>query len=479
MSVSGRSISETAPSGRFDKVKGAVASVASLVDPSGDPDPQGHVHASTETIRVSYDVNRPEDDALQDYWDTYEKNPIVRRMISNFASEVVEPGWFITADDEELKEELTEFLEQVAIVDGEVNRNFIDVAEQAVVQREVRGTVLIEKVRDNDGNYTALNPLNPETFEIYTKPGKAILLAPDDHQEFDDIKLTEGGDAAAYVQFDDKWDRFRNRQEKRFTRDQLIKIVRDADVGEVFGTSVIEPIQDRSDALRDKLQDNDDAIATKAWPIIIFQGGPDDEPWSREEMEDFMDNLDIENIQPGTMIGVGGDMGLETFSGEVADIGDSLDFDLNWNIAAMPGPSYAIGGFEENVGQPIATQQAAEFRKEIRKMRRDLENKFTPFLKEIAEQYDLTNNTSAIDSIQLHITRPDGLVPPEDISGNIIRYESTSPQGGNGGQPLPGSNSSPGGDGENENMPDIRGSPRQLSRRPSVWQDREDLTTNA
>lgn len=488
MSVSTRSISETSGSdGRFDRLTSSIrGSVEELIQPSSEPDPQGHTHASTEVYRIGYDVNRPDDDDLQQYWTTYKQNPVVRRMISNFASEVVEPGWFITADNDETEEELTEFMEQVGIIDGNVNENFIELAEQLVIQYEVRGTALIEKVKDDEGRYTALNPLNPETFEIYTKPGAAILVAPDDNDLDGDVKMTDDNKVAAYVQFDDRHDVWRDRKEKRFARDEMIKLTRDADVGEVFGNSLIEPIQDRSEALREKLQNNDDAIATKAWPIVIFQGGSEEEPWSLEEMQGFMENLDSENLEPGTMIGTGGDMSIEEFSGEVADIGDSLDFDLNWNISAMPGPSYAIGGFEENVSKSVAQQQAAEFRKEIRKMRRDIENAFTPFLKEVANQHDLDD----ADSVQLHVTRPDGMVPPEDVSGNIIRYQSDSPQGdGSGGQSLPGNNSSQGDAGEDNDGQTFRGSPRQVkqssrqteenSQPLSVWEADDELASNA
>lgn len=415
---------------RFGRLRSVIGnsrrSVAELFhEDTGDPEPEAFTHSSTETFNAGYDVNRPPRDDLQKYWRLFETVPIIRQPITNLSSEVIEPGWFVTAEDDSTADTLTEFLEQAAIVEGEVDRNFSELVRKIVVEREVRGTALVEKVTDDNGNIVALNPLQVSTFEIYTKPGTSILLSPDD-TDINGAKLTDNGEASAYVQFDNKFSKWDDRPEKRFTRNDIIKVTRDADIGEVFGTSRIESVAQRANGLMRKLDDNDDAISTKAWPIIVFQGGNEENPWTLDEMEDFMEAYKDENLTPGTMTGVTGEMSIETFSGEVADIGEAVQTDVNMIISNMPGPKYSLGGFSESVGQAVAGAQERQYKKLVRDIRRELEDRITPVLEEVAEQHDDLDN----EDVQLHIARPEGQVPPEDVSGSIIRYTSDSPQGG-------------------------------------------------
>lgn len=441
---------------RFGRLRSVVGNTRRSVSElfhsdTGDPEPEAFTHSSTEVFDAGYEVNRPPRDDLQKYWRLFETVPIIRQPVTNLSSEVIEPGWFVTADDDDTADTLTEFLEQAAIVEGEVDRNFSELVRKIVVEREVRGTALVEKVPDDNGNTVALNPLQVQTFEIYTKPGTSILIGPTD-TDIDGVKLTENGQASSYVQFDNKFSKWDNRPEKRFTRDDIIKVTRDADIGEVFGTSRIESVAQRANGLIRKLDDNDDAISTKAWPIIVFQGGTEENPWTLDEMNDFMEAYKDEKLTPGTMTGVTGEMSIDTFSGEVADIGEAVQTDVNMIISNMPGPKYSLGGFSEDVGKAVAGAQERQYKKLVRDIRRELEDRFTPVLEEVAEQHDDLNNSG----IQLHIARPEGQVPPEDVSGSIIRYTSDSPQGGRQTR-APGVNPNPEGDGQSPG----RGSPRQ------------------
>ena len=397
--------------------------VEQLLAPDDPPEPQAFTHSSNTRFATNADVTRPEDN-LEEYWRLYETNPLISFPIDTLASKVIEPGWYITADSEDTADELTEFMEQVAIVTGEPHQNFSTLAEQAVVQHEVKGTFLCEDVRNGDGKPVALNPLQVDTFEVYTKPGTNILLAPDDTDQ-GEVKKTEDGRAAAYVQFDGNDPRWSDRKEKRFARDQIIKWTRGKEVGEVFGTSRVESVYERALALEAKLRDNDDAIAMKAWPMVLFQMGSEDNPWRRQEIEDFMVDFDAENFGPGLMKAVSGDVSIEEFAGETADIESSVETDVNFIMAGMPGPKFALGGFSTEAAQAVAEAQDRQYTKQVRRLRRQLEDKFTPYLQDVAEEYGLDSP----DSVELHIQRPDGEVAPEDVSGSIIRYTTDADTG--------------------------------------------------
>lgn len=392
--------------------------IESLIYQDETPEPQGFTRSSTRVMSKEYDVNRPQDE-LDEYWRLYETNPLIGFPINTTASKVMEPGWYITADSEDTVDELTEFFENVAIVNGEPHQNFSQLGQQAVIQHQVKGTFLAEDVRNSSGLPMALNPLQPDTFEINTKPGSNILLAPDD-TDMNGVKKTEGGSAAAYVQFDANDPRWDDRKEKRFSRDQILKWTRGNEVGEVFGTSRVESVYERALALEAKLRDNDDAIAMKAWPMVLFQMGSEDSPWRKSEMSDFMEDFDAENFGPGLMKAVSGDVSVEEFAGETADIESAVETDVSFIMAGMPGPKYALGGFATTAGQAVAEAQDRQYTKLVRRLRRDVEQKFTPYLREVAEEYGL----DAADSVELKIQRPDGEVAPEDVSGSIVRYTS-------------------------------------------------------
>lgn len=413
---------------RFDELRqlgqNTYSAVATLVSGSdgSDPEPEAYSTASTEIRSIDSDVSWPEDE-IEDYWRLYETNPLISGPIDRTATEVIEPGYWVEADSSKTEDELTEFLENVGIEGGKPKRDFSTVAQQAVVQHEVRGTFMGEKVTEND-KHIAVNPVRSNTFKIHTKPDSNILIAPDDHRDGSNLKLDEDNKAAAFVQFDNEDVRFHNRRERRFTRDQILHWPRNPDIGDVRGTSRLEAVYERARALQAKLQDNDDAIAMKAWPMVLFQLGSEERPWTKDQMATFMERYEEGNLGPGMYHGVPGDVELEEFAGETADIGDAVSTDVDFVMSGMPGPRYSLGGFAEAVSTTVASAQERQYRKLVRGLRRDLEDLFTPYLVEVAESWDLDT-----EGIQLHIGRPDGEMSPDDVSGSIIRYTSDVSEG--------------------------------------------------
>jgi len=357
-----------------------------------------------------FDRTEAPKDEMRKYWRQFETTPVLRKPITSFASRVTEPGYFIetTQLEEEQVEQLGEWLDQAAILEGQPGRDFRLLAKKAIVQREVRGTALVEVApdRSDDDRIAGLKLINPETMEAVTRPNQSILMAPDDIERFDSEPRAESGGAAAWLQdvletdqtqfgTPIKADSDTGDAKIGFRRDEIIPLTRDADVGEVFGTSRIEAVSDRVDGIKQKLADNDEAIASKAYPLWLFMFGTEEEPWDSQDINQFMKAHEMENFHPGMKQGVRGDVSVETISGEVADIAEYLQFDLRWIMSAMPMPMFVLGSFESaSVGQVSGVAQQQDVNRQIKEARRELEEEFTPVLRKVARQQGISDEAA-------------------------------------------------------------------------------------
>lgn len=385
-----------------------------------------------------FDRTEAPKDEMRTYWRQFETTPIVRKPITSFASQVTAPGYYIKArglDEDELRE-LDKWLQDCAIIEGETGKDFRLLAKKATVQREVRGTALIEKAPDkNDPDKIAgLKLINPETMEAVTRPGQSILMAPDDieREDYEDVPEAEAGGAAAYLQDLSETNTFFGTPVRRdldkniedfkigFRRDEIIKLTRDADVGEIFGTSRIEAVSDRIEGIQNKLHDNDQAIESKAYPLWLFLFGSEENPWESGDISEFMRAHEMENFHPGMKQGVRGDVSVETISGEVADISQALEFDIDWIMSAMPMPKFALGAFDGAVGQVGGMAQQQDVNRQINEARREIEEEFTPLLRDVARQQGIDDERA--EDIRLKIGKPGEPETEVPQRENIIRY---------------------------------------------------------
>jgi hypothetical protein len=402
-----------------------------------------------------FDRTEPDHDAMHTYWRQFETTPFVRKSITSFARQVMEPGYYIEARngdiDRAILQDLDHWLTESSIVEGEFGQDFRQLAKKAIVQQEVRGTALIEKApsKDDVDELAGLKLINAETMEAVTRPGQSILLQPEDVDKFDDAPAAESGGAAAWLQDlgetetffgtpvsgknrgidNDKDDDFK----VGFRDDEIIKLARDADAGEIFGTSRLEAVSDRIKGLRQKLCDNDDAIASKAYPLWLFLFGSEDNPWESDDINEFMKSHEMENFHSGMKQGVRGDVSVETVSGEVAEIADSLDFDIEWIMSIMPIPKFALGSFSDGgVGQFGGIAQQQETQRQIKDARREIEEKFTPVIREVAMQNGLSEDKA--ENIRLKVGKPGEPETEVPRRENIIRYvPEDQREGGDGG----------------------------------------------
>jgi hypothetical protein len=394
---------------------------------TGDSAPQPRSTDSRSRQPYGYnedeDTERLEKEDLDRYWKIYENDPIVSETINSFASRVVEDGYYLEGDNQDMVDDVGDWLETSAILEGNINQKFTRFLKKTVIQREVKGTVLIEKVRgrDNKDKLAAFKFIPPGGLEIHTKPNQSILVPPkpvdDDDVEDYNAPTNKNGRLAAYVQTTHVRGFAQEADEVLFARDEVLKIVRDADIGEIKGTSRIKPIADRSEGLRRKLEDNDEAIASKAYPLWLFKFGSDENPWDGETIESFMESHEMENFHPGMKQGVRGDIDVETISGEVAEIAESLQFDVDFIMSAMPMPKYTVG-FEQDINQFVSNQQKTDLKRQIREARNEIEDEFTPALREKAKELGYESDA---DSLHLRVGKPD-MEDIDEENVNVIRY---------------------------------------------------------
>lgn len=381
--------------------------------------------------QTDFDRTEAPKDEMRTYWRQFETTPILRKPITSFASQVTEPGYYIQArglSDDELRD-LEHWLQNCAIIEAEVGKDFRQLVKKTIIQREVRGTALIEKApsKSDDSKIAGLKLINPETMEAVTRPGQSILLHPDDLDEYEDAPEAASGGAAAYLQDLSETGTFFGRPVKQtdenkvgFRRDEIIKLTRDADVGEPFGTSRIEAVSDRVTGIKSKLSDNDEAIASKAYPLWLFYFGTEEEPWESDDIDNFMSAHEVENFHPGMKQGVRGDVNVDTISGEVAEIAEYLEFDIDWVMSAMPMPKYALGAFSGTVGQIGGVAQQQDVNRQINEARREIQDEFTPLLREVAQQMGIDED--AAKDIYLKIGSPGEPQTEVPRRENIIRY---------------------------------------------------------
>ena len=388
-----------------------------------------------------YDRSEAPRDDMRQYWRQFETTPIIRKPVTSFASRVTEPGYYIEAQqlEREEVEALGEWLDSCAIVEGMPGRDFRELAKKAIVQREVRGTALVEKAphKNDENKIVGLKLINPETVEAVSVPDQSILMPPDGHEEYEDedIPEAESGGSAAWLQDILETDQtyFRSNFSDDdgdvkigFRRDEIIPLRRDADVGEIFGTSRLEAVTHRIKGLKNKLEDNDQAIASKAYPLYVFMFGDpetDEGVWSSDDINDFMNAHEMQNFEPGMKQGVRGDVEIESISGEVADIAEYLQFDIQWIMSSMPMPMFLLGSFDtKSVGQVAGVAQQQDVLRQIEDARRELEEEFTPVIREVAKQQGIDKDK--IENINLRFGEPGQPDPEVARSQQVIRYVS-------------------------------------------------------
>jgi len=78
---------------------------------------------------------------------------------------------------------------------------------------------------------------------------------------------------------------------------------------EDFGRSLIEQVEEQANILRDMEIDTARFIATKAYPPILWKCGTEERPWTQQEVDDWLEEID--SIEPSSQLAVGHDVDYE------------------------------------------------------------------------------------------------------------------------------------------------------------------------
>lgn len=369
-----------------EKVKAALAAVGDLT-----PDVQSR---RTSWFSARQSRIEPETGETEDFVADYKQCPLVRIPLDNFASDVMEPGLRVELpdDDGDLDDDLEDWLSKAAVLGGEFGGDIATLMESQVRDNRLRGNGFVEIVYDNaerKEQIAGFVTFQSETVTVYTRPGKSILLQPDDTEvEINQYNRsrpvqTPSGDAAAYVQYDESFGA--EKDEVPLAVDDVVKISNNPDTGEILGQSDVEPVHDRVRGLMQKLTDVDEAIAAKAYAFWLFKMGEPDDPMDEEKAQQFMNAHSEDEWEPGNKQAVSGDVSIETISGEVPEVWESFNFDVQYILSSLPTPKYRTG-FENDVNRDIAQRQQEDYEDAVANERRKLEAAWQPVVQRKAEE---------------------------------------------------------------------------------------------
>lgn len=369
-----------------------------------DPDYQRREGRGYRSLRLGGDVERrsPPQDNLRKYWRQYETTGIVRKSINTYANDIIEPGYHVTSDNDELERRMNEWLKEGVIANGVQDKDFANLLEDVIKQREVRGTALVEIVpqEDNRDGIWGFRLISVETVNGIEKEKTGMLVRPDE-TDLADVPITRRGEAAAYVQYDDRaFGGPFDEDDVPLSQNDVLKFVRDGDAYDIFGTSRIEGISNDIETLDQILEDNAEAIASKGHPYWIFKmGEPNGDPenpragiWPDDKIQELRDSHSQKNYSAGQKDFLPGDVDVDTVSGETADIKPTIKFHTERILAALPTPKFMVG-FADAVNRDISTEQFNAYKTQVRKARRELEQDFRPALKRKAKEWGYDDAT--------------------------------------------------------------------------------------
>lgn len=332
-------------------------------------------------------------DEIRRYWNMYQTVPLVRASFNQFRDDVMANGYRAEAETESAESYLENWSDTAATVGAERNRDMHAIFREIPVQLMARGTVLLEHspAEADDSRTAGVQFIHPATVTPYRASDTNLLLRPDDTQ-YDGAKLTEDGEAAAYVQFDSGPNQDSD-DERRLTLEDVTRLTIDADPQEIFGTSRVAPVADRIDAVIEKLENNDRAVELNAWrswfvgfgheTVANEDGSETIVEWADDDMSSFMD--DLTSVEPGDIEGHDGTIDIKEVGGDVANIFDQLRYETHYILSAMPAPTYSIG-FESDINQFVVEGQRDRHEQRIDHFRRKIDRGLRPLAQSVLNQ---------------------------------------------------------------------------------------------
>lgn len=365
------------------------------------------------------DIDAP--DNIEELYNLYETNPLIRSNIDQFTRDVTKPGVRVEAEDpateayfnggEDAPESAPEggFLEE-AFVLQEKRRPFVMGLEMAVRNRWVRGTVLIEKLKaeedEADSRLTGYRHIRPETVSARTYDYTNILVDPEDTEAVGQEEITERGEAAAWIQFDENailsrraGRDFSNRTSIPLSQNDVVLQTLDLNIGGsdpedgVFGTSVLEAVKEDAEEYAEIKRDRATAIKRTAYGQWMLEFDEEalelgDEVHHRVWDEADQDAMvsELEDVGAGQIVFGDSPFTLKKFPQEVPDLDDTLKHYVNDIIAPLPAPKFATA-HGEDVTQHVTEEQDARYEQRIKEERQYQERSWTQAFRDFAERH--------------------------------------------------------------------------------------------
>lgn len=428
------------------------------------------------------EIDPPED--LDEYADQARTTGIVRSNLRKWVNDVWEPGYRINGPDETVEfftenmdvapsvetGEETGWLEQAAILSGERNQDFYDFAKECTWQKWVRGTVLVEVMKNDpqaeDWKPTGFYFIRPETVNIQVENNTDILLPADPEdlpEDIDrsDIEETARGEVAAYIQFDDESIVGLRRtggyddDEIPLSQNDVLKDTLEPGIGadiadannrtlteasSVFGNSVIKAISEEITEYNQTKRDWFEGNQRKAYGVWTAQFTPEViDLGERKEVIEWTDESiqntenELQRMGPGDVLTSDANIDLEAHDPSVPDLTPVLEHYVDDILAALPVPK-ALTGFADNINRDVVSDQREAYDDLLSEERNQTARFWTHALVDVAERYDLPT-----DGLEFEITPPTEDNPVKSLDTETIERmnnyvatlnEASGPQAG-------------------------------------------------
>jgi hypothetical protein len=416
------------------------------------------------------EIDPPED--IDQYVQQAKQTAIVRANLRQFVNDVWGPGYRVEGPDRTVayfegdKDELSAtppedtpeggFLNNCFVYGGEKRQDFYTGGKQATWERWVRGTVLVEYLKAEaetpDSEITGFYHIRPETVHPQVYSNTNILIDPDETGE-DGVVVTKRGEAAAYIQFDDnsilglRRDGF-DEDSIPLSQNDVLKQTLDPDIGGdssdaegVFGTSIMESINEDVEEYNTVKRDRAEAIRRIAYGIHTAQFTPETIDlgnqgteiieWDDESISDTEDELN--DLGPGSMVTADAGFELERFAPDVPELNPALQHYVDDITSALPAPKYMVGHSDET-NRDVTSEQSKPYEDLVSEERQYQQKSWTEALKVVAERKGLPT-----EGLRLRIEPPPEDNPVKalesDTIDDLLTYmkalnEAAGPSGG-------------------------------------------------
>jgi hypothetical protein len=415
----------------FNSLRNRFRAALGHIDDEPDVQSENRRSFGFSSHRGELDKHRVSVKDTQKFWKQYQTCPLVRKSIDTWAEDVTAPGYRVGADNDELSDELEEWLSHAGIVAGESHRDFSEILHDALVQEEARGTSLVEVVptKGDEDAIWGFRLVNVETVDALTYDDQAVLIRPDDTGGAD-VPTTERGEAAAYAQwssgayagpFDE------SKETIYLSQNDIVKLTTGNDTSDIFGNSTIAPVSNEVEELNRMIRDTGEAVHSKGFPLWIFSLGsargdvtdPRAGVWPEDKIKEYRNSHKEGEFSVSQKDFVPGDVDVERIEGEVPEIEELLQFLTEEIISAFKPPKVKIS-HADSVNRDISSEQLEQYQRQIADKRRRLESAFEPIIRRKARELGFPESDVRSVTLEIKEPQPDNPLARDDFDASEI-----------------------------------------------------------